>query len=115
LRRLQVSQSTPIQFLFFELPNVKRIVQIPQLIHHDLRELAPESESLHAMLSCFNKRNVVMLQQTQCCHPSTNTMLSSFNKHTSQAKWAADLPAEARALRSSLYYGSRPQNTLPDA
>jgi hypothetical protein len=81
LQRLQVSQSTPIQFLSFELPKVKRVVQIPQFIHHDLRELAPEY--LHAMLS-------------------------SFNKHTSQDKWAADLPAEARALRSSLHYGSRP-------
>jgi hypothetical protein len=49
LQRLQISQPTPIQFLSLELPKVKRIVQIPQLIHHDLRELAPES--LHAMLS----------------------------------------------------------------
>jgi hypothetical protein len=59
LQRLQVSQSTPIQFLSFGSPKMKRIVQIPQLIHHDLRELAPES-----------------------LHP----MLSSCNKHTSQAK-----------------------------
>jgi hypothetical protein len=53
LQRFQVSQSTPIQSLSFELPEVQRIVQIPQLIHHDLRELAPES--LRAMSTCFNK------------------------------------------------------------
>jgi hypothetical protein len=48
--------------------------------------------------------NVIILQQTHVA-----------SKKYFQANWAADSPAEARALRTSLHCGSRPQNTLPDA